>query len=78
MLLSGLLRSGMRYGSTAAAPPSASLPAGLSGGRIRSLIHASLVVILARQVAGSHIYDRLFSAAHSHLFGWLAKSRQIL
>ena len=55
MLLSGVLRSGVRDGSTATAPPSASLPAGLAGGRIRSLIHASLVVVLTRQVAGSHI-----------------------
>ncbi len=47
--LSGMLRGGIRDGSTAAAPPSASLPAGLSGGRIRSLIHASLLIVVTRR-----------------------------
>ncbi len=53
----GLLLSGLavRDGSTAAAPPSASFPAGLAGGRVRSLIHASLVNSLHPQMAGSHI-----------------------
>ncbi len=61
-LLSGLLRllwcCPVRNGSTAAAPPSTSLPSGVSGRRIRSLIHASLFMF-DPQVAGSHIYEPL-------------------
>jgi len=60
--LSAVLRRGMRHRSTAATPPSASLPAGLPGGRIRSWIHASLVVVLARKVASSHVYEPLVPA----------------
>ena len=50
-MLSGMLwRPGrVRDGSAATAPPSASLPAGLSGGRILSLIHASLLIALTRR-----------------------------
>jgi hypothetical protein len=47
-------------GSTATAPPSASLPSGISGRRIRSLIHASL--LFGPRVAGAHIYEPLFRA----------------
>ena len=54
-----MLWRGVRDGSAASAPPSASLPAGLPGRRIRSLIHASLVVILTRKMAGSHICEPL-------------------
>ena len=78
MLLSCVLRGGVRHGSTATTPPSATFPAGLSGGRIRSLIHASLVVVLTRQVTGSHICELLVLGRTLARFWWLAKSRQIL
>jgi len=74
VLLPGMLRGGIGDRSTAAAPPSASLPAGLSGGRIRSLIHFSLVVILTRKMAGSHIREPLASD-RALRFGWLANRR---
>jgi hypothetical protein len=60
----------VRDGSTAAAPPSASLPSGIAGRRIRSLIHASL--LFGPQVAGSHIYEPLFRAERTgHSLAWL-------
>src|SRR5208337_5321790 len=50
MLLSGVLRSsGIRDGSTAAAPPSASFPSGLPRGRVRSFVHASLLIVVTRR-----------------------------
>jgi hypothetical protein len=45
LILSGLVlwSCAVRGGPTTSAPPSASLPAGVTGGRIRSLIHVSLL-----------------------------------
>ena len=60
----------VRDGSTAAAPPSASLPSGISGRRIRSLIHASLLFGL--RVAGSHIYEPPFRAVAYSSFAGVA------
>ena len=45
VLLALLLRCSVRSRSAAAAPPSASLPAGITGRRIRSLIHIALYVV---------------------------------
>jgi hypothetical protein len=51
-LLTRLLRGTLGYGRTTSAPPPASSPAGLSGGRIRSLIHGSLLNVIHPQIAG--------------------------
>jgi hypothetical protein len=53
-ILAWLLRGcAVRDGSSAAAPPSTSLPPGVTGRRIRSLIHASLLNVR------SHIHEPL-------------------
>src|SRR5208337_2828550 len=50
VLLSGLLgSSGIGNGATAAAPRSASFSSGLPRGRVRSLIHASLLIVVTRR-----------------------------
>ena len=51
----------MRDGSTAAAPPSTSFPAGLSaGGRVRSLIHVSLLIVFTRRWRAPTFVNRCF------------------
>jgi hypothetical protein len=67
-ILAWLLRGcAVRDGSSAAAPPSASLPSGVTGRRIRSLIHASLLSLR------SHIYEPLVLAMWSNVqkLAWL-------
>src|SRR5580700_11381341 len=54
----------VRDGSSAAAPPSTSLPSGVTGRRIRSLIHASLLSLR------SHIYEPLVLATWSNVQKW--------
>ena len=64
----------LRDWSTAAAPPSASLPAGLSGGRIRSLIHASLLIVVTRRWRAPTFVNRC-SRPHTRKFpGWPGES----
>ena len=54
----GLLCCSVRSSSTAAAPPSTSLPSGIAGRRIRSLIHISLLItFVLPRVADSHISE---------------------
>jgi len=74
-VLSGLLGSGcvsaVCYGATAAAPPSASFPSGVAGGRVRSWIHVSLFS-LTRRLRDSHICGPPISGHAIYTSRWLA------